>query len=227
MLPAKVPWNLTDVAIVYFLRIAAGLLLVRGIFPLFFTGSSPFFIEIADRLIMIGLVLFIIRKHREKLETFGLSLAKLGRNIGAGIIAGALLLGVSVYSERLYATALFAEPVQHPLVAQVQQAFSWHQLLIPLLLAGLAAPIAEEVLYRLFTFLPLKEKFGLWGGAIASGVIFALLHFNAYWLAEMVVVGVGLALLYYWTGSLVSSIVAHSFINTSKIIILFLGIPLV
>lgn len=227
MLPKKVPWDLKDVALVYLLRIVAGLLLVRAVFPIIFGQSSPSLVEITDRIIMVTLVWYVVHKHRSSLENFGLTANRLGRNVVIGLLAGGVLLGVSMYSERLYATTLFDTPVQHPLITQIEQAVSWQQLLIPVLLAGLAAPVAEEMLYRLFTFLPLKERFGLWGGAIASAVIFALLHFNAYWLAETIIVGVGLALLYYWTGSLISSIVAHSFINTSKIIILFLGIPLV
>lgn len=226
MLPKKVPWNLKDVFLVYILRIVAGLLLVRAVYPLFFAPSS-FLIELTDRLVVIALVWYVVHKHQGTLEEWGLSFKKAGRNIAYGLVAGLILLGVSMYSERLYATMLFATPVQHPLVAQVQQALTWRQLLAPLFLAGIAAPVTEELFYRLFTFLPLKERFGLWGGALSSAAIFAMLHFNAYWLAETVVVGLGLALLYYWTGSLLSSIVAHAFINASKVLIIFFGIPLV
>jgi membrane protease YdiL (CAAX protease family) len=79
----------------------------------------------------------------------------------------------------------------------------------------------------MFTFLPLKDKWGLWGGALVSAAIFALFHFNAYWLVEMIIVGIGFALLYAWTGSLLTSITAHSFINTSKILMMYLGLPIV
>ena len=184
-------------------------------------------IELADRLIMLGLVWFVVRRYGGSLHSFLMGNHRLGRNITAGLLAGVFLLGVSRYSESLYATAFFTIPDRHPLVAQVEQALSWQQLLVPLLLAGLAAPVAEEFLYRLLTFMPLRDRMGVWGGALTSAIVFALLHFNAYWLAETIIVGVGLALLYYWTGSLLSSIVAHSFINTTKIIMLFMGVPLV
>ena len=226
MLP-KVPWNLRDVAIVYMVRVTAGLLLVQIVFPILFGQTSSSMIELADRLIMLGLVWFVVRRHGSSLHSFLMGPHRLGRNITAGLLAGVFLLAVSRYSESLYATAFFATPDRHPLVAQVEQALSWEQLLMPLLLAGLAAPVAEEFLYRLLTFMPLRDRLGVWGGALTSAIVFAVLHFNAYWLAETVIVGVGLALLYYWTGSLLSSIVAHSFINTTKIIMLFVGVPLV
>lgn len=226
MLSAKIPWSLKAVLSVHVLRLAVGLLLVRVFYPVLF-NVTPFVVEITDRAVVVALVWLAIRKYQIAFSRLGLSFHHAFRSVVQGLAAGLALLGVSIYSERLYTTVLFLTPDQHPLVAQVQQAVSWPDLLAPLFLAGLAAPVAEEALYRLFTFLPLKERWGLWGGAVGSAAIFALMHFNAYWLAEMMVVGIGLACLYYWTGSLISAIVAHSFINTSKILMIFLGIPLV
>jgi membrane protease YdiL (CAAX protease family) len=56
---------------------------------------------------------------------------------------------------------------------------------------------------------------------------FRSVSLQPYWLAEMVVVGVGLAVLYHWTGSLLASITAHSFINTAKIAMLFYNVTLI
>lgn len=226
MLPNKAGWTLKTVLVVHVLRLLVGLVLVRFLYPLLFV-ATPNFIEITDRIVVMALVFITVHKYQPNLKQLGLSLDHVVRDIAAGIGAGIMLLFVSLYSERLYTTVLFLSPSQHPLVAQVENAASWQQLLMPIFLAGLAAPVAEEALYRLFTFLPLKERWGLWGGAFGSAVIFALMHFNAYWLAEMMVVGMGLALLYYWTGSLISAIVAHSFINTAKMVMLFLGVTII
>lgn len=222
----KATWDLKAVLSVHILRLAAGMLVVRLVYPLFF-AASPFVIELTDRLIVLILVLWKVRETRGNLATLGFSLNNWGRNVLQGLAGGALLLFISLYSERLYTTVLLVSPTQHPIVAQVQAAMSWQQLIVPLFLAGFAAPVTEEVLYRMFTFLPFKDKWGLWGGAIISAAIFALFHFNAYWLVEMIIVGIGFALLYFWTGSLITSITAHSFINTSKIVMMYLGVPLV
>ncbi|MCX7780675.1 MAG: CPBP family intramembrane metalloprotease [Negativicutes bacterium] len=225
MLPAKVPWTLRDVLSIHVLRLVVGLLLVRVIYPLLFDASA-YLIEVTDRLVVIGLVWAAVRKHRSGFAELGLSARRLLKNISWGLAGGIVLLTVSMYSERLYTSMLLLTPSQHPLIAAVGKAASWRDLAVPLFLAGLAAPVAEEVLYRMFTFLPLKDRYGIIGGALISAGVFALFHFNPYWLPEMLVVGIGLAVLYYKTGSLVSSIVAHSFINTSKIIMLFIGLPL-
>ncbi|BBB92380.1 MAG TPA: CPBP family intramembrane metalloprotease [Methylomusa anaerophila] len=222
----KAVWGLKAVLSVHFLRIAAVYFFVRFVYSPLFNASPPV-IELIDRIVIIALVLWQVRAAGAKLPDIGLSFSYAGRNVLRGLAGGLVLLGVSLFSERLYTTVLMLSPSQHPLVQQVEKAVSWQQLAIPLFLAGVAAPVAEEMLYRLFTFLPLKDRWGLWAGTLMSAGIFALFHFNAYWLVEMVAVGAGLALLYYWSGSLITSIVAHSFINTSKIIMVFLGAPLV
>lgn len=219
-------WKLRDVFAVYFLRLACGLLLVRYIFPS--TGStSAWALELADRLVVLGLVYIVVRREGSSWQEIGVKSKKWGLQIGWGLLVGILLLGVSIYSEKVFTTLLFVSPSQHPLVSLVEAAYSWQDLVVPLFLAGFAAPITEEVLYRMFTFLPLTKRFGVTLGSLGSAVIFAAMHFSIFWLAEMVVVGVGLALLYYRTQSLVSAVVAHSFINTSKILMIFFGIPLI
>ncbi|MCE5285388.1 MAG: CPBP family intramembrane metalloprotease [Pelosinus sp.] len=226
MLQPKVTWNLGTVLSIHILRLVVGLLLVQFVMPKLFPGSS-FAIEVMDRLVVIALVWLAISKHQGNFRNLGLSREKLGLRLLQGLVGGIGLLFFSLYSERLYSTVLFLTPTQHPLVAMAKSAATWQALLAPLFLAGIAAPVAEEILYRLFTFLPFKERWGLWGGAIISAALFALMHFNAYWLGEMMVVGIGLALLYYFTGSLISAITAHAFINTTKIIMLFIGAPMI
>jgi membrane protease YdiL (CAAX protease family) len=226
MLTHKVSWNLSAVLSIHILRVVVGLLLVRLLYPLLFE-VTPLLIEVTDRLVVLGLVWFTVHKHGEHFPSLGLSLDHLGIAIGKGVLIGFVLLAVSLFSEKIYSTMLLVTPMDHPLIAQVENAATWRGLLIPLLLAGVLAPITEEMLYRLFTFLPMKDRWGLWGGAIGSSLLFACMHFNLYWFGEMMVVGMGLAFVYYSTGSLVSAIVAHSVINTSKILLLFFGIHFV
>ncbi|WP_378954215.1 CPBP family intramembrane glutamic endopeptidase [Pelosinus sp. sgz500959] len=218
-------WNLTAVFSIHILRLAVGLLLVRFLYPLFFQ-PTPFIIEVTDRMVIIGLVWLGIGKCRKDFKRLGLSLDQLRNNILKGLAAGLVLLAVSMFSERIAATMLFAAPTQHPLVLQVENATTWQQLIIPLFLAGFLAPVSEELLYRLFTFLPMQEHWGVLGGAFASSLVFALMHFNLYWLGEMIIVGMGLAFIYHWTGSLISGMIAHSVINTLKILMLFFNVTL-
>jgi membrane protease YdiL (CAAX protease family) len=219
-------WQLRDVFIIYFLRLAIGLLLVQFVFPAAWTASTVI-IELADRLVVLLLIYGVIKRCGSSWRELGITRDHLFANILWGLLVGLVLLLVSLYSERMFTTMLLLTPSQHPLVTLVEASRSWQELLMPLFLAGVAAPVTEELLYRMVTFLPLTKRFGLIGGALGSAFIFALMHFNLFWLAEMMIVGVGLALLYFKTGSLVSAIVAHSFINSSKIFMIYFGFPLV
>lgn len=226
MLREKVPWSLKEVLAVHFLRLAGGYAVVRFIYPLLFEAPPPV-VEVTDRLIIVILVWLAVHRHGGTLTAWGLSLRRWPRRVAAGMGAGVVLLGVSIFSERLYAGVFLISPSQHPLVAKVEAAATWRELALPLFLAAVAAPLAEELLYRLFTFTALRDRFGLWAGAVVSAAIFAIFHFNAYWLAEMIVVGTGLALLYQYSGSLLTAITAHSFINAAKILLLFYKVPLI
>ncbi len=221
-----VRWRLRDVFMVYVLRLALGLLLVQIVFPVLWTASATA-VELTDRVVVLGLVYFVVRRCGGNWHEIGLVKGKWLFQIGWGLAVGSLLLGISICSERFFTTLLFISPSQHPLVTLVEAAHSWQDLFVPLFLAGIAAPLSEEVLYRLFTFLPLVKRFGVIGGSLGSAVIFAAMHFSIFWLAEMIIVGMGLALLYYKTGSLLSAIIAHSFINSSKILMIYFGFPLV
>ncbi len=221
-----VRWQLRDVFIIYFLRLAIGLLLVQFIFPAAWTASTVI-VELADRIVVLLLIYVVVKRCGSRWSELGITREHLIPNILWGLLAGLVLLGVSLYSERMFTTMLLLTPSQHPLVTLVEASHSWQELLVPLFLAGAAAPITEELLYRMFTFLPLTKHFGLLIGSLGSAFIFAIMHFNLFWLAEMMVVGVGLALLYFKTGSLIRAIVAHSFINSSKILMIYFGFPLV
>lgn len=221
-----VRWRLRDVFIIYFLRLAIGLLLVQFVFPAAWTASTVI-IELTDRLVVLLLIYVVVKRCGSSWCELGITGKHLFSNILWGLLVGLALLFVSLYSERMFTTLLLLTPSQHPLVTLVVASHSWQELLVPLFLAGVAAPITEELLYRTFTFLPLTKRFGLVIGSLGSAFIFALMHFNLFWLTEMVIVGVGLALLYFKTGSLISAVVAHSFINSSKILMIYFGVPLI
>lgn len=221
MIAGPITWNIRAVIAVYVLRFIIGFFLVR-IMGSLVVPVSPLWIDFVDRTVMIVLVWYGVYRSGGDFARLGVSWRQPGKYLVIGAAAGLLLLAASVYSERMYAAMFFQDSsAQHPLVTLVKQASGWRDLWRPLLSAGVTAPVAEELFYRLFTFLPLRQRWGLWGGAVMSAGIFALMHFHVYWLGEMMVVGVGLAMLYFYSGSLFSVIVAHSFINTGKILMIF------
>jgi hypothetical protein len=83
-------------------------------------------------------------------------------------------------------------------------------------LLAFVAPIAEEFFFRGFVFGVLREKIGVPGGAIATGVVFGLVHVAGSpieTVGVLVILGVLLCFLYQRTGSLLPCIALHALNN--------------
>ena len=84
-------------------------------------------------------------------------------------------------------------------------------------LVCVAAPIAEELFFRGFCFTALRRWIGVAGGAIATGLIFGLIHAGSadvVFLVPLGVFGLLLCLLYHRTGSLLPCMVLHALNNS-------------
>lgn len=211
----QVPWSIFDVIMLYIFRILSGM---------FFAGLNLPGIEIIDRLVILLLVVLFLKMRKVDLADYGFTTQNFFHNILVGFSYGVLILVVSTYVEKFYVTVFMLEPGQHPIIAGLKQNHTLSNLVISMILAGLITPVAEEVLYRMFTFLPLKRCCGLFGGAVISAVIFALLHFNLPLLAELITVGLALVFVYYTSGSLIVPIAAHSTVNTAKLLLVYWGV---
>jgi len=87
--------------------------------------------------------------------------------------------------------------------------------IVPLVgvLAILAAPIAEETFFRGFLFPGLRVRWGTFWAALASGLLFAALHFSLGSIVPFTVIGMLLAWAYVFSGSLWTAIGAHFAFN--------------
>jgi membrane protease YdiL (CAAX protease family) len=81
-------------------------------------------------------------------------------------------------------------------------------------LAIVAAPIAEETFFRGFLFPRLRMRWGTFWAALASGLLFAAVHFNLGSIVPFTVIGMLLAWAYVFSGSLWTAIGAHFIFNS-------------
>lgn len=90
------------------------------------------------------------------------------------------------------------------------------------------APVAEELVFRgllygIFKGLWANFRFGAVAAAALSGVLFALIHNDAYVFLPLALMGMCLCFAYERSGSIVSPIIVHSLFNSLNLIfILFL-----
>ncbi len=100
----------------------------------------------------------------------------------------------------------------------------------PLVLLGIAvvlfAPVAEEMLFRGLIFRGLRNPWGYWGAALASGFLFAAMHSLSYWslgfLIPLTAVGMIIAFTYEKTGSLIAPVSLHMTFNLVSFVALLL-----
>ena len=72
------------------------------------------------------------------------------------------------------------------------------------------APFAEEIFFRGFLYQSFRNSFGVWPGAILSGLVFGVIHFEFFKLVQLAILGVILALLFERTRSLWPPIMLHA-----------------
>ena len=169
--------------------------------------------DIVDNLILFLLPIFFVTKvYKANINEIGFTLQDLKRNSGLGFIVGVSLWIAASILDFAIESIWGVSPI-HPYIQQLEGAdtlISYFAILISIILL---APISEEVYCRGFAYTIFKRRFGKIAGVILSSLLFAGLHFNALWFIQIFIIGIGLALLFERTGSLVSVIIAHSISN--------------
>jgi len=90
---------------------------------------------------------------------------------------------------------------------------TWYTLILNLLLAGVLAPLVEEMLFRGIIFGGLRTYFGKWTAAVISAAIFSGLHLQTYGFFPRFVLGIVLVYLFDKYKSLYPSIALHALNN--------------
>jgi membrane protease YdiL (CAAX protease family) len=90
-------------------------------------------------------------------------------------------------------------------------------LILVLVLVTVMAPIAEEVFFRGYFFTALRNWRGMWPAAILTGIVFGGIHAGSSpigFIVPLAIFGIGLCLLYHWSGSLYPCIALHALNNS-------------
>ncbi|MCD6416217.1 MAG: CPBP family intramembrane metalloprotease, partial [Planctomycetes bacterium] len=80
-------------------------------------------------------------------------------------------------------------------------------------LVALVAPLAEELLFRSFLYLPLRERIGRVGAALAAAVLFSAFHAYIPGAAQLFVLSLVFTALFEVSGSLWVAVGAHATYN--------------
>ncbi len=100
--------------------------------------------------------------------------------------------------------------------------FTWVSFAVTFVMAGIAAPIAEELFFRGALFTWFRQRFSLWPSILASSTLFALGHADT--LAVVItsfILGVVNAWVFERTRSIWASIAIHAVNNSVAVVLVY------
>jgi uncharacterized protein len=205
------------------------------LFGLDFTDDSVHAIRIAT---MIGQILFLliptlilIRFQTKNIFNF-IRLKPIGFRevvfITVGVIAAQQFLqGYLVLQDMIplpEAVQPFVDSIRESIERMYRTLVMVHtipELFFVILVVAVVPAFSEEILFRGLVQRNFEYSFGLVGGAVVAGIIFAVYHLNPFTLVPLMVLGIVFGLLVYKTGSILAAILAHFINNVVAVISVF------
>jgi uncharacterized protein len=190
-----------------------GTFLFLFIVPQLMNGvSNKLQMLILELLTVAPVLVFVIRKKFSVLETFRF------RPIGWRVAAASLAIGagLSVVTDEIDRLVEFILPMPEEIrrsLTDVMTAHSAADFALLVLAVVVAASIAEEMLFRGFLQGALERSMDVTKAVLLSAFIFTLLHFNPWWLIDILVAGVFLGVMSWKSRSLWPCVIVHAVNN--------------
>lgn len=231
-----VPWGVGDVAqALGFLILVAIVILTPALVAAALIADAPegitddpeaLAIVLGANLVLeaalIGVaVLFTVGRHGSSLSDLGFRLPRRGGFwLPIGVFFAAYAI-IGIYFGIIAAAGL--EELQPE--STIPDTALESPLVLPIVavLALVFAPVMEETFFRGFVFGALRSRWGAVWAAIASGLLFALLHFNPGSIIPFTLIGVLFAWAYLYSGSLFAAVAAHFLFNGFSFIASLIG----
>ncbi|MBW3607253.1 MAG: CPBP family intramembrane metalloprotease [Actinobacteria bacterium] len=170
-------------------------------------------LTVGQNLALVGAAYFFaMLSGRPAAADFGLRPARLWRSIRLLV---AIWVGFLVLSG-IWALALDLEE-QQTLPDELGAGDSLVNALVVIGLVTVIAPLGEELFFRGFFFGALRNWRGPILAAVLTGCLFGLVHVGSApigYLVPLAIFGIGLCMLYEWTGSLYPPIALHALNNS-------------
>jgi membrane protease YdiL (CAAX protease family) len=160
--------------------------------------------------ILVGAAVYAVRAvlGRVSPEMFGLR-----RTPVQTALTWIALVYVGFWVASAVVLTLFGSPPDQEIVKELKDTEALDVLVGFAVLTCVVAPLAEEFFFRGFMFGVLAARMGVAGGAVVTGLVFGLIHLPGSPLVGVVVLsvlGVGLCVLYWKTGSLLPCLALHA-----------------
>ncbi|MGD0834676.1 MAG: CPBP family intramembrane glutamic endopeptidase [Candidatus Dormibacteria bacterium] len=199
---------------------AFGRSLVRGLSSQSQTAAGNLLLQTVTYLVGVAAVFVLVLGRRHStLGALGWRLPRL-RWFAVALVAAALsvvLLGA------LFDALQWLTHIQNAQVGAIRQEYG-HDLVLAIVAVSVVAPVAEETFFRGFVYGWMRRRLGVPVAAVLSGCVFAAAHLSYGGPSELLLflplalLGVVLALLYEYSGSLLPGMAVHACFNLVNVI---------
>ncbi|HWC28096.1 MAG TPA: type II CAAX endopeptidase family protein [Solirubrobacteraceae bacterium] len=215
--PAWPPWlSLAGFGTGFGITIVVGAIIVGGASAAGVSQKAPGLnigLTLLQNVALVGAAYgFAATLGRPAAVDFGLRRAALWRSVGLLL---AVWFGFFALSAA-WAVALELEQ-QQTLPEELGADGPLLNVLAVVVLVTVIAPLGEELFFRGFFFGSLRNWHGPWLAALLTGLVFGAIHAGSSpvgYLVPLALFGIGLCMLYEWTGSLYPSIALHALNNS-------------
>lgn len=161
---------------------------------------------------------FLVGRGRSPIALFGLRWSNWKK--GSLFALGALAAAFPVVLLASLAARHFGAGVEpQDVLLFLQSSASQGDRLLMIVMAVIAAPIAEETIFRGYLHGVIRQYGGRWCGIAVNSMLFAAIHGHIPSLPGLFVLAVALSLVYERTGSLWAPILMHSAFNSLTVIL--------
>ena len=168
----------------------------------------------AVSLFMIG---FLVMRNVPLSDAFGLGGGHAKRSVLPVLVAIAVALP-PIYAVQWWVYSSFADAnAPQPIVTFLVENPGFRERLSVALIALIAAPVTEELIFRGCLYGVLRQIGGRVLAIGVSAIVFALIHGHAASLPGLFILAVALALLYEATGSLWAPLALHAIFNAMSL----------
>ena len=167
--------------------------------------------------IVLFVIGFLVFRNIDPVAAFGLRWHSWPIGLAASLAALVLVLP-PIYGAQWLGYNLAGPATEpQPIVTFLLEHHDWRTRLTVVLVAVVAAPLTEELVFRGCLYGVIRQAAGRHAAIAVSAVLFALIHAHAPSIPGLILLAVALALLYEATGSLWAPVALHAAFNAFSI----------
>lgn len=200
----------------------------------FTLSSEQMGVQLAFQTGFVGLVLFYLSQIRrlDLTKIFGLRRYHFGGHLGRALAwlipgMGLVMLVTIIVTPLLLKGLHLPKPSDQLFVSAIKSGTDPLTSVLVFLSACVAAPLMEEVIFRGFLYGVAKRFTHISYAALASALMFAVIHANVMSFVPLTLLGLLFVAAYEYTGSLLVPMIMHGCFNFIQLSLLYYGPELI